>query len=550
MRRILTSSLLFILLLSGFAQSAAVPNSVSYQGRLTTASNTPVADGPYLVKFVIYNAAAGGTALWDAGFQTVTTVDGLFTVQLGASPMPILPTNLFSDTLRFLGITVGTDPELTPRSRLITVPYAFQSRRADSADAADKVAWTNVTGIPAGFADGTDNDAGGDISGVTAGTGLTGGGTSGGVTLNVATGGITSSLIQDGGVANVDLAGSIDPTKVSGTAVTLSGSQTITGSKTFDGGTTVFGDSTMRVDGNGVRIGDATAPSSGLLLSMDRQYATTFSRTGIDLNLQNSSNASLVGVDLEIGSTSDAGGPRYGVYCNVNNALASAGLLYGVYARAGSSSKTAGNSYGVYGEAYAGVGSIAVGVYGIEIGSGANYAGYFQGNVNVNGTLSKTSGAFRIDHPLDPENKYLQHSFVESPDMMNIYNGNVTLSADGSAVVTLPDYFQALNMEFRYQLTAIGAPGPNLFIAEKVNGNQFKIAGGISGMEVSWQVTGVRQDAYAKANRIQIELDKPARERGTYIAPEEHGQPLSKHVNWEQIKESQEREALEESNNR
>ena len=129
-------------------------------------------------------------------------------------------------------------------------------------------------------------------------------------------------------------------------------------------------------------------------------------------------------------------------------------------------------------------------------------------NVTVLGNLTKSSGSFRIDHPLDPENKYLYHSFVESPDMMNVYNGNAVLDGDGSVDVELPDYFQALNIDYRYQLTAMGGPGPNLYIAEEIQDNQFSIAGGAPGMKVSWQVTGIRNDKYARENRIQVEVDK------------------------------------------
>ena len=70
------------------------------------------------------------------------------------------------------------------------------------------------------------------------------------------------------------------------------------------------------------------------------------------------------------------------------------------------------------------------------------YAAFFDGNVDVDGNLSKAGGSFKIDHPLDPANKYLYHSFVESPDMMNIYNGNATTDAQGSAIVQLPEWFE------------------------------------------------------------------------------------------------------------
>ncbi len=109
--------------------------------------------------------------------------------------------------------------------------------------------------------------------------------------------------------------------------------------------------------------------------------------------------------------------------------------------------------------------------------------------------------------------------------MMNVYNGNVTLNANGEAIVTMADWFEALNKDFKYQLTAIGAPGPNLYIAEEISGNQFKIAGGTSGMKVSWQVTGIRQDAYANENRIQVEELKKPEERGKYLHPTAFGQP-------------------------
>ncbi len=145
------------------------------------------------------------------------------------------------------------------------------------------------------------------------------------------------------------------------------------------------------------------------------------------------------------------------------------------------------------------------------------------GPVDIIGNLSKSSGSFKIDHPLDPANKYLYHSFVESPDMMNIYNGLVTLDAHGAATVQLPDYFEALNGEFRYQLTSVGSSQPGLYVAEEVSGNSFEIAGGNPGGRVSWQVTGIRHDAYANAHRIPTEVEKPAGERGKYLNPELFG---------------------------
>lgn len=183
---------------------------------------------------------------------------------------------------------------------------------------------------------------------------------------------------------------------------------------------------------------------------------------------------------------------------------------------------------GVFGEAgsYGVIARGSVGIYAAPT-TGNTVAGLFGGNVQVQGNLTKSSGSFKIDHPLDPANKYLYHSFVESPDMKNIYDGTVKLDNKGEAVVSMPEYFSALNQDFRYQLTAIGKAAPNLHIARKIADNQFKIGGGKPGMEVSWQVTGIRHDVYAKNHRITVEEDK-GKERGYYIYPAGFNEPPEK----------------------
>ncbi|WZH36417.1 MAG: hypothetical protein PIR02_16890 [Microbacterium enclense] len=164
-----------------------------------------------------------------------------------------------------------------------------------------------------------------------------------------------------------------------------------------------------------------------------------------------------------------------------------------------------GGSYGMFAQAR-GTSGTNYGLYATTL-SGDGYAVYAQGRVHVNGTLSKSAGSFLIDHPLDPENKWLSHSFVESPDMMNVYNGIVTTDADGNATVALPDYFDALNRDPRYQLTVIGEFAQAI-VSRKVAENSFDIRTDRGNIEVSWQVTGIRQDAYAQAHPIQVEQDK------------------------------------------
>lgn len=128
------------------------------------------------------------------------------------------------------------------------------------------------------------------------------------------------------------------------------------------------------------------------------------------------------------------------------------------------------------------------------------------GGALVAGSLSVSGEKnFIIDHPLDPENKVLIHRSIESSDRLDLYNGNVVLGKKGKAEITLPDWFDELNTSFKYQITSIGAPAPKLYIAQKISNNKFVIAGGKKGMEVSWQVSGIRKDKYANNKPADVE---------------------------------------------
>jgi hypothetical protein len=167
-----------------------------------------------------------------------------------------------------------------------------------------------------------------------------------------------------------------------------------------------------------------------------------------------------------------------------------------------------------------------------ETRGGGTKAARFVGDVSVLGLLSKSGGSFLIDHPLDPANRYLAHSFVESPDMKNIYDGVVTLDRHGRATVRLQKWFEALNMEYRYQLTAIGAAAPELHIAREIDGGRFVIAGGAAGLRVSWQVTGIRKDAWANKHRIKVDTAKRSKDRGRFLNPGVHGAARSQAIGY------------------
>ena len=132
----------------------------------------------------------------------------------------------------------------------------------------------------------------------------------------------------------------------------------------------------------------------------------------------------------------------------------------------------------------------------------------FYQNLTVTGALSKGSGTFAIDHPLDPQNRLLYHSFVESPDVKNMYDGVARLDEKGELTIELPSYFEALNTGFRYQLFPHYEPMPDLHVKSEVSGNRFTIAGGAPGGEITWQVTGIRHDPYIIANPVVNEVEK------------------------------------------
>ena len=202
------------------------------------------------------------------------------------------------------------------------------------------------------------------------------------------------------------------------------------------------------------------------------------------------------------------------------------------------------NGYSDNGRGVQGTSTSGVAVYGYSSGS---WSGYFVGDINVTGNCTGCAGPTRIDHPLDPENKYLYHSTVQSPDMKNVYDGNIITDATGEAVVVLPDYFEAFNRDFRYQLTIVDARFAQARVSSKINDNRFTIKTDKPNVEVSWQVTGIRQDPYAEAHRVGVEEDKKAEERGKYLHPTEWGQPESKGVDYDTLMEMEQRREQDQS---
>jgi hypothetical protein len=277
-------------------------------------------------------------------------------------------------------------------------------------------------------------------------------------------------------------------------------------------------------DGN-VGIGNLGNPQAKLDVQGNAQ---------IDGNL--TVNSTISGTAPTNGVSGTATGNGTGVY--------GAGGIYGVYGTSGGYGVYGKGAFGVFGETTSNNGGAAI--QGVAVAG--SFAGSFQGEVVIGGGLQVTGQKnFKIDHPLDPTNKYLVHSCIESPDRMNIYNGNVTTGGDGEAVVELPGYFSALNCDFRYQLTVLGQFAQAI-VAKEIENNRFTIKTDKPNVKVSWQVTGVRQDAYARAHPMVVEQEKAPADKGHYLMPELFSQPPEKQIGRIAPERMQQREALKKTN--
>jgi hypothetical protein len=237
-------------------------------------------------------------------------------------------------------------------------------------------------------------------------------------------------------------------------------------------------------NGGSAKVADSIMSQSGSTINISGRATVTRSASAPALVSKSSGgNAVSGGVD-GITSSGSASGVA-GINNGNGTGVTGTGGSYGFYGQSSSGYAIWGEADGsaldgVHGISHNASGSAVAGVHfnggdGIFGGTyGGGYSGYFNGDVVVVGNLAKGGGSFKIDHQLDPANKYLYHSFVESPDMMNIYNGNVTTDAQGNASVQLPDWFEALNRDFRYQLTVIGQFAL-AYVSSEISNRQFSI---------------------------------------------------------------------------
>ena len=232
----------------------------------------------------------------------------------------------------------------------------------------------------------------------------------------------------------------------------------------------------------------------------------------------------LIGTGVAGGSESGAGGYfQSGAPCCNGAAVkawnTSSGI--GVWASSGTNAALFGQGgSGVVGEATFNGGSGVIGRLGASVTSG--WAGQFLGNVDVTGTINGAASLTQIDHPLDPANRFLNQSAIVSPEMLVMVNGNAVTGEDGFAVVHLPEWLTALAGDYRYQLTPVGQFAQAI-VASKVQDGQFTIQTDKAKVEVSWQVSGVRMDAYAQQHPLVVEQTKPDELQGKYLHPALYG---------------------------
>lgn len=169
--------------------------------------------------------------------------------------------------------------------------------------------------------------------------------------------------------------------------------------------------------------------------------------------------------------------------------------------------------------------------YGVvgEVFSGNGFGLYSLGKTGASGTKS-----FRIDHPFDPENKYLLHYSAEGPDVLNVYTGNIRTDARGYATVKLPAYFSEINKDPRYTLTVVDASEDFVLakVSQEIADNQFVVRTNKPLVKVSWRVEAIRNDRWTRAHGAPVEEEKAGAERGTYQHPDLYGMPAESRVSY------------------
>lgn len=550
------------------------PPVLNYQGYLAGSDAQPF-DGTADMAFSIYNGLSGGEPVWGPEqHDKVRVVKGFFSIQLGS--LTPFASEVMGEGQRFLEISINGHT-MQPRSPLTGLGQAaaVPAGAAGIHNAAARVdphnhlgeTWSSTT-VTNGLTTLLNVNNQGAVYGrittaLNAGTGntfggyFTGGGTglgakyglycsaqapsgSGAIAYGVhGSGSHNGSGLAYGGYFLTPRVGTGKKYGVHGSAYGLDGSNNdVVGS---------YG--TGDHSGNGVAYG-------GCFKAGGTGKGIKYGSYGESISPVGSGNASYgaYGTVTHLGTGPAYGGRFYaasagtGQKCGViGQAFAPASSNTYAYGSYGSTEHSgSGDAFGGFFYAYGTGSGKKYGVYSIASGSGTRYAGYFAGDVAVTGTLSKGAGSFLIDHPLDPRNKTLRHNFVESPENLCLYRGKAVLGPDGSALVTMPDYFRALTKEEEatVTLTAVGKPFEMGY--EWSEGFTGFTVYGMPGRAVSYIVLADRDDPVIRKLRRPVEELKGGvnYERGRLLYPDAYGFPREMGVDYEVHNKAEEIGAL------
>jgi trimeric autotransporter adhesin len=571
------------------ASAPSVPRLIRYAGVTRDLNGTPLT-GAVGVTFSLYAEQTGGAALWMETQNVHADAGGHYSILLGSTKPDGLPSELFaSEQARWIGVQIEQQAEQA-RALLVSAPYALKAGDAETLGGlppsaflraiSDEARTPGRTPASPGAARAVVAVAGNSRQAQPSSAVTTSGGTAktipmfttatniqnsiltqtGTVELNAAGTAAAGSApiiwlknnaaIQKGATGNaIDIRFSPDKTGAAGTPNAFIRVQENGGG--HNGTSLQFGTMPQGASGASERVRITASGLVGIGTSKPASWLEVDSQSntlnGATANGGDAPNGSMGGGstglvanggngDLTIDASGNAG-PGLVAVGGASTSLSGTGII----ASGGFGQMTGEGGPGIVATGGAGESDGPGGIFaggnfimngdGIDATAGSGLAGYFNGNVTVTGAISAGTKDFKIDHPLDPANKYLVHASVESSEMKNIYDGTVTTDAQGNATVRLPSWFEALNSDFRYQLTVIGQFAQAI-VSRKVQNNEFAIKTSMPNVEISWQVTGVRHDAYAIANPLVVEEEKDARLRGFFIHPELYGAQPERQIQW------------------